>query len=157
MCCEVIEKVGIFYQVEFIKKNHFKVIQYALGGKINVDEISKESIDNFLCDLYKNHFYSPSYFNIKFYIDQCNLKYEEGYDFILDQKMYKALSKSSDCEDFELDSGERILLKRASVKGKFFKFQLDEKAKYILEQDSYFSVKCDNIENYLIPFEIEFK
>lgn len=148
-----------YFQITIFIDNVHPLYINVVGKDINFDHLSKESLSNFINDLYEKNSFIPSFITDRnFYLKECN---PTNIDKISDLKFtskfngeVEKLSKKRK-KYYDLKTGEKILVKGIRIKGTFLQFG---KTDYNFQKISFYPndlYECTKIGNYIIPLEIK--
>jgi hypothetical protein len=157
--CQKINEDFQYFQIIIFSNNIEPLFINVVGDNINFDILSKESLSNFIRDLYEKYNFVPSFITDRnFYLNECN---PTNIDKMNDLKFVskfngevEKLSKKSK-KLFDLKTGERIQIKGIGLKGTFLQFRI---ADHNFQKISFYPnelYECTKIKNYLIPLNIE--
>jgi hypothetical protein len=150
----IVTKNCNYYEITILKKNHFSINYSVLSKHIDINELSINSLDSFLCSLNKNRNFIPLYVTREDYFNECNLSYNIMDDAHFEAKFYMSFKENANCMKLKLKTGEKVKIKAVSISGKFLKFPLNEVWKKKLSSINYFSNNC-TISEFYIPYHFE--
>jgi hypothetical protein len=155
--CSQIDSTFNYFQITIFKENNEPFFLNIIGNNIAFNKASKNSLQSFLDDLYKNNVFSPILISRLNYLDFCNIEnISNSEDLKFIAKFNGLFNKNSKKykQKINLSSGEQIEIKGVNFRGVFLNIKrknLEYEKMSIYPTEIY---ECDKIYNYYIPLKI---
>jgi hypothetical protein len=146
-----------YYKIRILKENNHPFFINLIGIDVNFDDLPKESLQNFINNIYTKNKFTPIIMNTEYYYKYCEIKLNsKKVELMLKSKINNMFinNKVFLKKQIFLESGEQIDITGVSIKGMFLVIdnnKLNFQNISLYPEEIY---DCKEINEYYIPIKI---